>query len=142
MTAGASSGKTVRIVYWIATVQVALVMFMGGLLDAIRTESALEVFHHLGYPNYFATVLGVAKVLGVVAILAPVPRALRVFAYAGFTFDVTAAIISILAVGDPWYHVAIPTYALAMVLTSYSTWSARNGAAPTALAAGLSPNSA
>jgi hypothetical protein len=71
----------------------------------------------------------VAQVLGVVALVAPLPRALRMFAYAGFTIDVTAAIISILAVGDPWHQVVIPVYALAMVLVSYFTWSGREGAA-------------
>lgn len=122
----ARGSKARRIVYWVATVQVALVMFSGGLLDALRTDAALEVFRHLGYPDYFATVLGVAKVLGVAALLLPVPRALRVFAYAGFTFDVVAAIVSILSVGDPFHHVLIPTYALAMVLASYATWSGRD----------------
>jgi DoxX-like protein len=108
-----------RLLYWIPTAQVVLVMASGGLFDAIQTRSALGVFHHLGYPDYFSTLLGVAKLLGVIALLAPVPRALREWAYAGFTFDVAGAIFSILAVGDPPSHVAIPLYALAMLQLSY-----------------------
>jgi hypothetical protein len=111
-----------RLLYWIPTALIALVMAGGGLGDALRTESGLHVFHHLGYPDYFATILGVAKLLGVVALLAPVPRTLREWAYAGFTFDVGGAILSILAVGEPPSHVAIPLFALAMLQLSYFAW--------------------
>jgi hypothetical protein len=114
-----------RLLYWIPTAQIALVMASGGLLDAIQTRSALDVFHHLGYPDYFSTILGVAKLLGVVALLAPVPRTLREWAYAGFTFDVIVAILSILAAGDPPWHVAIPAYAFAMVQLSHFAWRRR-----------------
>jgi uncharacterized membrane protein len=85
----------------------------------------MEVFHRLGYPDYFASMLGTAQLLGVVAILVPVPRTLREWAYAGLTFDVTAAIISLLAIGTPISHVTIPVIALVVVLTSYRAWHAR-----------------
>jgi uncharacterized membrane protein len=124
-----------RLLYWIPTALTALVMAGGGLGDALRTESALEVFHHLGYPDYFSTILGIAKLLGVVALLAPVPRTLREWAYAGFTFDVVGAILSIFAVGDPPSHVAIPLLALAMLQLSYFAWRRREGAASSPLAA-------
>jgi DoxX-like protein len=114
-----------RLLYWVPTVQVVLVMASGGLVDALRMHSGLAVFHHLGYPDYFSTLLGVAQVLGVVALLAPVPRTLREWAYAGFTFDVACAIVSILAVGDAASHVAIPLYALAMLQLSYFAWRRR-----------------
>lgn len=111
-----------RLLYWIPTGMIALVMASGGLIDALQTGSALQVFHHLGYPDYFSTILGVAKLLGVVALLAPVPRALREWAYAGFTFDVGGAILSIFAVGDPPSHLAIPLVALGMLQLSYFAW--------------------
>jgi hypothetical protein len=118
-----------RLLYWIPTALIALVSASGGVFDALQTESALQVFHHLGYPNYFSTILGVAKVLGVVALLAPVPRTLREWAYAGFTFDVGGAILSIIAVGDPPSHLAIPLVFLAMLQLSYFTWRRRERAA-------------
>lgn len=114
-----------RLLYWIPTAQIALVMVGGGFGDALQTESALQVFRHLGYPNYFSTMLGVAQLLGVVTLLVPVPRTLREWAYAGFTFDIGAAILSILSVGDPLSHVAIPLYALAMLQLSYFAWRRR-----------------
>jgi uncharacterized membrane protein len=118
-----------RLLYWIPTALIALVMAGGGLGDALRTESALQVFRHLGYPDYFSTILGVAKLLGVVALLAPVPRTLREWAYAGFTFDVLGAILSIVAIGEPLSHLAIPLVALATLLVSYFAWRRREHAA-------------
>ncbi|SRR5712691_3712006 len=118
-----------RLLYWIPTGLIVLVSASGGVFDALQTQSALEVFHHLGYPNYFSTILGVAKLLGVVALLAPVPRALREWAYAGFTFDAGGAILSIIAVGDPPGHLAIPLFFLAMLQLSYFAWRRRERAA-------------
>lgn len=113
-------------IYWITTSIIALLAIAGGLGDLLMTEQAMEVFRHLGYPDYFAVLLGAAKILGVVAILAPVPRTLREWAYAGFTFDICAAIISILAVGDPFYNITIPVIGLVLTLTSYVLWRRRS----------------
>jgi uncharacterized membrane protein len=85
----------------------------------------MMVFRHLGYPDYFATLLGVAKVLGALALVVPVPRTLREWAYAGLTFDVIAAMVSIVAVGDPITHVALPIVFLGMVLLSFWSWQRR-----------------
>jgi hypothetical protein len=131
-----------RLLYWIPTALIALVGASGGLLDALQTESALRVFHHLGYPDYFSTILGVAKVLGVVALLAPVPRTLREWAYAGFTFDVGGAILSIFAVGEPPGHLAIPLFALAMVQLSYFAWRQRERVASSSPLAAPAPQRA
>jgi hypothetical protein len=115
-----------RLLYWIPTAVIAMVMASGGLIDALQTD--LRVFRHLGYPDYFSTILGVAQLLGVVALLAPVPRMLRAWAYAGFTFDVGGAILSIIAVGDPPSHLAIPLLAFAMLQLSYFAWRRREQA--------------
>ncbi|HEV2720697.1 MAG TPA: DoxX family protein [Thermoanaerobaculia bacterium] len=113
------------LVYWIPTVLVALDGAVGGVLNAMRSKESMAVFHHLGYPDYFATMLGIAKVLGAVAIVLPVPRVLREWAYAGLTFDVTAALISILAVGDPIKNTILPIVFIVLTLTSYIAWKRR-----------------
>ncbi len=111
--------------YWVPTVLVGLSSIAGGIYDALRPEAALAVFHHLGYPDYFATLLGTAKLLGGLAILLPVPRMLREWAYAGLTFDVLSALISLLAVGHAITELPIPIFVLALVQTSYWTWRRR-----------------
>jgi hypothetical protein len=118
-----------KLAYWVPPVLVVLNAIGGGLLDAFRWAPGMEVFHHLGYPDYFATLLGTAKVLGGIALVAPVPRTLREWAYAGLVFDATAAVFSILEVGDPLPHVIIPTLYLALTIVSFRAWRARSAAA-------------
>jgi len=69
---------------------------MGGL----RLEPFLGVIRHLGYPDYFMTILGLSYVLAGLTLLAPgVPR-LKEWAYAGLVFNYTGAALSHLAVRD------------------------------------------
>ncbi|MBS2022707.1 MAG: DoxX family protein [Deltaproteobacteria bacterium] len=114
-----------KLLYWIPTMQILLVSVLGGLLDAVQTDEALQVFRHLGYPDYFSTLLGVAKILGAIALVLPVSRTVKEWAYAGLTFDLGGAIVSILAVGDPAWRVAIPVYAMVMLQLSRYAWSRR-----------------
>lgn len=114
-----------NLLYWIPTALVVLVMGAGGLVDAIRADAAVAVIVHLGYPVYFATLVGVAKVLGAIAIVAPVPRTVREWAYAGLAFDVTAAAVSHATVGDPVFNPLFALLVLALVLVSYSGWRRR-----------------
>ena len=55
---------------------------------------------HLGYPVYLVTILGVWKILGVVALLIPKFPLLKEWASAGFFFIMSGAIFSHIAVGD------------------------------------------
>jgi len=85
----------------------------------------MEVYGRLGYPSYFATLLGTAQLLGVLALLAPVPRTAREWAYAGLTFDVTAACVSLFAVGSPPQHFIFPILGLMFLMLSYRAWKRR-----------------
>jgi len=111
-----------KLLYWISTGLIALFMAASAIPDVLRVEAALTIIRHLGYPDYFLTLLGVAKLLGVVALVAPVPRTLREWAYAGLTFDLIAAAISHASVGDPIGNVLTPLVALAVLHASYSGW--------------------
>jgi hypothetical protein len=120
-----SNSKTTNVVYWITTALVALMMVQGGISELLHTEGSLQIMRALGYPDYLNTILGIAKLLGVAAILAPVPRTLREWAYAGFTFDVGGAVASFVAAGMVNWTLLIPIFSLALVLTSYWMWRRR-----------------
>lgn len=113
------------LVYWIPTVLLALLMGVGGVFDIIAGPQVAAVLQHLGYPLYFGRLLGVAKLLGVVAIVAPLPRITREWAYAGFTFDLVAAIVSHVAVGAAVGDLVAPVVGLALVAASYTGWRRR-----------------
>ena len=114
-----------RLVYWIPTGLIAVFMAMSAVPDVLRVEGALTIIHHLGYPDYFLTLIGVAKLLGVAALLAPVPRTLREWAYAGLTFDLMGAAFSHGSVGDPLGNVMTPLVALVVLHLSYWAWRQR-----------------
>src|SRR5262249_12786292 len=119
------SSRSQALIYWIPTVLVALGAAAGGLADVSGDGSAREVLAHLGYPAYFGALLGVAKLLGALALVVPVPRTVREWAYAGLTFDVIAAAVSILAVGDPPSGIAIPLAVCALTQLSAVAWRRR-----------------
>ena len=90
-----------RIIYWIATVWLALGMLSTGIVQLIRAEAEVDNMTHLGYPVYFLTILGVWKILGVIALLIPGWALLKEWAYAGFFFAMSGASFSRIASGDP-----------------------------------------
>ena len=89
--------KRGKIIYWIATIWLALGMVSTGIVQLIRMKQEVDLFNHLGYPLYFLTMLAVWKLLGVVAILIPRLPLIKEWAYAGFFFAMSGAIISHLA---------------------------------------------
>ena len=70
-------------------------------MDILRLPPLSAILEHLGYPGYFSVILGVWKVLGSVAVLAPRFPRLKEWAYAGMFFNMTGAAASHLALGDP-----------------------------------------
>src|SRR3954466_1745021 len=98
----------------IPTVLFALAMTASGFANLLRAPNVVEVAARLGYPVYIATILGAWKLLGVLAIgtagIHKLPR-LREWAYAGFFFDLSGAIISHVAAGDPFAS-SLPAAAL------------------------------
>jgi uncharacterized membrane protein YphA (DoxX/SURF4 family) len=93
--------KKIKIFYWIFTVLMVALMGVGAIPDIMSNPDAVTLFAHLGYPAYLLPFLGVAKLLGVVAILVPGFPRIKEWAYAGFVFDLTGAMYSSIAVGDP-----------------------------------------
>lgn len=89
------------LLYYVPTGLFAALMAMSGVLNVLVVPEAVEAFRHLGYPAYLLPFLGVAKLLGILALLVPGFPRLREWAYAGFVFDLGGALYSSIAVGDP-----------------------------------------
>ena len=66
----------------------------------LRLPQVAEAFTRLGFPDYFRVELALAKLLGVVLLLAPVPARLKEWAYAGFAITLGSALIAHFAMGD------------------------------------------
>ncbi|WP_129019925.1 DoxX family protein [Edaphocola flava] len=93
--------KRNKIIYWIATIWLSLGMVSTAIVQLIPMEEEAEKMKVLGYPSYFLTILGVWKLLGVVAVLVPKFPVLKEWAYAGFFFAMTGAAISHMVMSDP-----------------------------------------
>lgn len=92
--------KRNKIVYWVATALLAFGMLVSGLQQILHAKEMAGMVAHLGYPPYFMNILGVWKILGVIAILTPRFKLVKEWAYAGFFFAMTGALVSHLAIGD------------------------------------------
>jgi uncharacterized membrane protein YphA (DoxX/SURF4 family) len=111
--------KRNKIIYWIATGLVCLPLVAGGIFDLIKAPEVMASMTHLGYPTYLATILGVAKLLAVVALLYPGFPRLKEWAYAGVTIDFLGAGLSHLAVGDPIGNAATAFVLFGVLMVSY-----------------------
>lgn len=113
-----SRGKLIG--YWVVTALVGLGFITGGLFDAARTADVRAIMSHLGYPAYFAAILGVWKLMGGVVILTPGLPRVKEWAYAGMFFDLSGAVISHVTVGDPARGWMTPLALLVLVVASWA----------------------
>ncbi|WP_340371582.1 DoxX family protein [Peribacillus sp. FSL E2-0218] len=93
--------KKTNSLYWVFTGLLVALMGIGSIPDILSAPDAVALFKHLGYPAYLLPFLGIAKLLGIVAILVPGFPRIKEWAYAGMTFDLTGAMYSTIVVGDP-----------------------------------------
>jgi uncharacterized membrane protein YphA (DoxX/SURF4 family) len=110
------------IVYWIATALVALAFISGGVTWLMHLPEQVAGVTHLGYPLYFMNIVGVWKVLGGLAIVAPRMPRIKEWAYAGILFDLTGASASHAFSHDPAWKVAVP---LVMTFILFFSWALR-----------------
>jgi DoxX-like family len=111
--------KTKKVIYWISTILVCAMMAMVSFAYLTHEPKMAEAFRTLGYPPYFQNILGAAKILGVITLLAPGFALLKEWAYAGFTFTFIGAFISHLVMGQN-QEALMPVISLVLLGLSYS----------------------
>jgi uncharacterized membrane protein YphA (DoxX/SURF4 family) len=112
--------KAKTVAFWTTTCLGPVSFVIGGVLHLTQSAEVLATLQHLGYPAYFALLLGVWKLAGAIVIAAPGLPRLKEWAYAGFVFDLTAAAASRAAVGDSAGDIIAPLVFLALVLASWA----------------------
>ncbi|WP_026902490.1 DoxX family protein [Pedobacter glucosidilyticus] len=111
--------KKEKIIYWVATSIIAL---FEGVMPALtsQTELAKEGIRHLGYPAYFGNALVVFKIVGVLILIIPqIPKRIKEWAYAGFTFNFIFAAISHGFVDGINFQTFFPFIILGILMLSY-----------------------
>lgn len=107
--------------YWGSTGLLALFALFSGTMYFVADAPA-AAFDRLGFPDYFRVQLGIAKIVGGVALLVPLRRWIKEWTYAGFTIDFVSAGIAHLAVGDPLTATVTPLVALTVLVISYVSY--------------------
>jgi hypothetical protein len=114
--------NTRAIAFWATTAVLEFVLLSGGFGELTHQWSTPETVQILGYPAYVLTILGLAKLLGGVAILAPrVPSVLKEWAYAGVVFNMLGAAASHAFSSDfgPFaFHIVVPTLLAVLAVAS------------------------
>jgi uncharacterized membrane protein len=111
--------KRDKIIYWIATLWLALGMLSTGIVQLLKTKQETDLMAHLGYPGHLLTILGFWKILGVIAVLIPRFNLLKEWAYAGFFFAMSGAVFAHLAAGDGAKEFFGPVLLLILTVVSW-----------------------
>ena len=108
-----------KIIYWVSTLWLALGMLSTGIVQLLNVKGETEFILALGYPAYFLTLLGVWKILGVVAVLIPKFPLAKEWAYAGFFFAMSGAIFSHIAMGNGIQELFGPSLLIVLMIVSW-----------------------
>ena len=111
--------KRNKIIYWISTIWLALGMVSTGIVQLMKSKEDVAMMIRLGYPIYFLMIIGVWKMLGVIAVLIPKFPLLKEWAYAGFFFLMSGAVISHLVVGDAAKELFGPMLLIVLTMVSW-----------------------
>ena len=107
--------------FWIVTALFCLQIGFTAYAQ-LRLPQVAEAFTQLGFPDYFRVELALAKLLGIVLLLAPVPARLKEWAYAGFAFNLVSAIIAHFSIGDIPLAFVPSTITSVLWVLSYFFW--------------------
>lgn len=111
--------KRNKIIYWISTLWLSLGMVSTGFVQLIKMKEEVYLITGLGYPLYILTLLGIWKMLGVVAILIPKFPILKEWAYAGFFFAMSGAVFSHVTIGSDLIALFGPTLLIVLTVVSW-----------------------
>ncbi len=111
--------KRNNIIYWIATVWLSLGMVSTGIVQLLKMKEEVDMITRLGYPVYILTILGIWKLLGVIAVLVPKFPMVKEWAYAGFFFAMSGAVFSHIAVADDAKELFGPVLLIILTVVSW-----------------------
>src|SRR5262245_46214880 len=106
--------------YWVITILVAFFIGSGGFAELAHVQGNVEGLVQLGYPPYFATIIGFWKVLGAIAILVPGFPRLKEWAYAGIFFNMTGAAATGIFTHSAAWHVVVDLILAALTVASWA----------------------
>ena len=114
--------RTLVILYWVITISFCLAMTGDAIGGITRQQAGIDALKHLGYPLYNLQMYGIAKILGVLAILQTRFKTIKEWAYAGFSFNFISAFLSRAIMGDDITMLIPPVVISGVMFISYFLW--------------------
>ena len=112
--------RTRTIAYWTFTVLLVFELVAGSVWNLRQIEWVHIQLSHLGYPLYFAYILGVWQIGGAAAIIAPGFPRIKEWAYAGAFFEFSGAVASHLLARDVAEAWQVPLVYASIVIASWA----------------------
>lgn len=117
-----NTNRTTKILFWATT---SIIFLFEGVMPALTSQSemAKQGISHLQYPAYFATALVIFKIIGAIVLMIPqLPKRIKEWAYAGFTFNCLFAAISNTVVDGFGVSTFFPLVILGILAVSYFSY--------------------
>jgi hypothetical protein len=114
--------KKINIAYWIITVLFAAFMIFTAIPNVMAQPESVTFFSSLGYPGYLVPFIGIAKVLGSIAICIPAFRRIKEWAYAGLFFDLAGATYSVVKIYGLHVEIVFMILPIIFLFASYFLW--------------------
>jgi uncharacterized membrane protein YphA (DoxX/SURF4 family) len=109
-----------KVIYWVSTGILAALAVFAAFIYLSGNSQAVEGFVRVGYPQQLRIILGIAKILGAIALVVPGFPTLKEWAYAGFTYAwISAHVAHHLAKDGPSQY--LPLVLLVVLAISYVT---------------------
>ena len=86
--------KNKIILFWTIAILISAFFILSGYMEITKHPATYPKTIRMGYPPYFITTLGIAKLIGSAVFLVPMFRRLREWVFAAFTIDVIFAFVS------------------------------------------------
>ncbi|MFP7224532.1 DoxX family protein [Priestia filamentosa] len=115
--------KGKMIAYWTVTSLLAVSILLSGIGQLMKLGGNIELVKNIGYPLYIMNILGIWKILGVIAIVFPGFPRLKEWAHAGIFFLMTGAALSHVFAndyGDYGFHIILPLFYAILNIASWA----------------------
>ncbi|MVN20756.1 DoxX family protein [Mucilaginibacter arboris] len=117
--------KSNKIIYWISTGLFCAFLLLTSI-SYLTDPKFVDIFKHLGFPQYFRVELAVAKILGVLILLLPkIKPKYKEWAYAGFGITLISGLIAHFNSSDSVGYIINVLFWFALLVISYSYWHKR-----------------
>jgi len=113
------ANKKLKYLYYFSIAILGILFLISGIFEITKNSATYPKTLSMGYPPYFITTLGIAKIIGVIALWLPHLKRLKEWVFAGFTFDVIFAFISGLQINSTADYVKA-TVALILIMLIYT----------------------